>query len=258
MHIFEERYEVRLAANADEIKESQQLRYKVFIEEMGGSVTVHPEGLQLERDEFDDYCYHLLLIDRKNKSEGSNGKIAAVTRLMPGSDAESGIGFCSAKEYDLGPLMRSRKKCLELGRTCIDKAYRNGLTLHYLWKGLGSFVSERDIDLLFGLASFPGNDVRKISMGLSFIYNRYLAPQEIRPKALKHGLIDMNLVPETEFDKIKALGQIPSLLKGYMRLGARSGEGAFMDRSLNTIDICIVIDVRQMTEKYRDYYGKAG
>ena len=110
---------------------------------------------------------------------------------------------------------------------------------------------------MFGLASFPGNNVEKISMALSFINEKYLAPTEIRPKALKNGFIDMAIVPRGEIDKSEALRQMPSLLKGYLRLGARVGEGAFIDRELNTIDVCIVIDLNQMLDKYKDYYGKS-
>ena len=254
MHIFEDRFEVRFSNSSVELKESQRLRYRVFIEEMGGRVKEKVYEQPIERDEFDVQCQHLLLIDHRKKS---GSKIVGVMRLMVRSEAERGLGFSSAKEYNLGPLMKSHEKCLELGRTCIDSSYRNSLALHYLWKGIGSFAKENDIDLLFGVASFPGNDVKRISMALSLIHNNYLAPIKIRPKALKSGFVDMNLVPKNDIDDKKALSQMPSLLKACLRLGATVGEGAFMDQILNTIDVCIIIDLNHMTEKYRDYYGKS-
>ena len=256
MYIFEDGFEVRIAKNTEEIKESQKLRYEVFIEEMGGYTQSEASELQLERDEFDEHCQHLLLIDRNTKVGKSDGKVVGVMRLMLGSEAELGKGFCSAQEYDLGVLIKSGKKCLELGRTCVDPSYRNGLALHYLWKGLGSYATSKDVDLLFGLASFPGNNVDQISMALSLMHVKYLAPKRIRPKAITECAIDMEIIPKTKIDKLKALGQMPSLLKSYLRLGAMVGEGAFIDRVLNTIDICIIIDLHQMPEKYREYYGK--
>ena len=257
MYLYENRFEVRFAETSAEIKRSQELRYKVFIDEMGGHSCQRNSEPFLEKDEFDDQCRHLILIDHEKNEKKVTQKIIGVIRLILGSKAKLGLGFCSSREYDLKLLVSSGQKCLELGRTCIDKSYRNGLALHYLWKGLGSYTKANGVSFMFGLASFPGNDVKKISMALSFINEKYLVPTEIRPKALKNGFIDMAIIPRDKIDKLEALRQMPSLLKGYLRLGARVGEGAFIDRELNTIDVCIVIDLNQMLDKYKDYYGKS-
>ena len=60
-----------------------------------------------------------------------------------------------------------------------------------------------------------------------------------------------------EINKSNALKQMPSLLKSYLRLGAKVGEGAFVDKEMNTIDILIMIDVSNMTNKYKMYYEKS-
>ena len=257
MYLYENRFEVRFAETSAEVKRSQELRYKVFIEEMGGRPCERNSEPFLEKDEFDDQCRHLILIDHKKTGKKVSQKIIGVIRLILGSEAKVRLGFCSSREYDLNLLVSSGKECLELGRTCIDKSYRNGLALHYLWKGLGSYTKANGVKFMFGLASFPGNDVKKISMALSFINEKYLAPPEIRPKALKSGFIDMAIIPRGEINRSEALLQMPSLLKGYLRLGARVGEGAFIDRELNTIDVCIIIDLNKMLDKYKDYYGKS-
>ena len=93
-------------------------------------------------------------------------------------------------------------------------------------------------------------------MALSFIHHEYLAPSEIRPKALKDGFIAMNIIQKSAINKLNALKQMPSLLKSYLRLGAKVGEGAFIDKELNTIDILIIVDVLNMTKKYKVYYEK--
>ncbi len=257
MYLYENRFEVRFAETSTEVKRSQELRYKVFIEEMGGRPCQSSSEQYLEKDEFDDHCRHLILIDHKKNGKKVIQKIIGVIRLILGSEAKLRLGFCSSREYDLNLLLSLGQNCLELGRTCIEKPYRNSLALHYLWKGLGSYTKANDVSFLLGLASFPGNDVKKISMALSFINEKYLAPPEIRPKALKNGFIDMAIIPRSEINRSEALLQMPSLLKGYLRLGARVGEGAFIDRKLNTIDVCIIIDINQMLDKYKDYYGKS-
>ena len=257
MDLYEDRFEVRFAETSAEVQKTQELRYRVFIQEMGGQSCSRKGEALLEKDDFDEYCKHLILIDHKKKTKKLCEKIVGVMRLILGSDAKLRLGFCSSREYDLDSLISSGKKCLEIGRTCIDKSYRNSLALHYMWKSLGSYTKENNVLIMFGLASFPGNDVMKISMALSFINEKYLAPSKIRPRALKSGYTDMGIVPKDKIDKVEALKQMPSLLKGYLRLGAVVGEGAFIDKILNTIDVCIVIDLDKMLDKYKDYYGKS-
>src|SRR3569623_1670693 len=52
-----------LATTSEEIREVQQLRYKIFIEAMGLSTLTNPNGI--DQDEFDAYCDHLIVRDTK-------------------------------------------------------------------------------------------------------------------------------------------------------------------------------------------------
>ena len=257
MNLYQKRFEIRFTQNKNELIESQKLRHKVFIEEMGGSKKNLSVVSNLESDKFDEFCRHLIIIDHKNSKQLPNGKIIAVTRLMLTKDSKNGIGFYSSQEFNLNPITSTNKECLEIGRTCIDHEYRNTLILHYLWIELGSFCSKRGVEILFGVASFSGNNIKKIEMALSHIHNDYLAPPKIRPMALEHGYIKMSIIPKDEINKSNALKQMPSLLKSYLRLGAKVGEGAFVDKEMNTIDILIMIDVSNMTNKYKMYYEKS-
>lgn len=256
MNLYQNRFEIRFAQNKIEIIESQKLRHKVFIEEMGGLRNNLSLVSNLESDKFDDFCRHLIIIDHKNSKQFPNGKIIGVTRLMLIEDSKNGIGFYCSQEFNINSIISTKKECLEIGRTCIDNEYRNTLILHFLWIELGSFCSKTGVKILFGVASFSGNNVKKIEMALSHIHNNYLAPPKIRPMALEHGYIKMNIVPKDKINKLNALKQMPSLLKSYLRLGAKVGEGAFMDKELNTIDVLIMIDVSNMTNKYKIYYEK--
>ena len=256
MNLYQKRFEIRFTSNKNELIESQMLRHKVFIEEMGDINKNVQSFSNLEKDEFDNHCRHLIIIDHKNSKKFSKSKIIGVTRLMLSDDSKNGIGFYCSQEFNLNPIISSKKKCLEIGRICIDYHYRNTLILHYLWIELGGFCSKNNVELLFGVASFNGNNVKKIEMALSYIHNKYLLPSKIRPIALKHGFIEMNIIPKAEINKLNALKQIPNLLQSYFRLGAKVGEGAFMDKVLNTIDILIMIDISSMTNKYKTYYEK--
>ena len=50
-----------LASTPEEVREVQRLRYKVFVEAMGLETLQNHEGL--EKDEFDEFCDHLIARD---------------------------------------------------------------------------------------------------------------------------------------------------------------------------------------------------
>jgi putative hemolysin len=50
---------------------------------------------------------------------------------------------------------------------------------------------------------------------------------------------------------------LPPLVKGYLRSGAMIGEGAFVDHDFNTIDVCIIMPVEQITGRYLSRFSAA-
>ena len=69
-----ERFSVGWAKHQDEVREAQRLRYQVFVEAMGLESLQNSEGL--EKDDFDDYCDHLLVRDTRTlKVVGTNDSV---------------------------------------------------------------------------------------------------------------------------------------------------------------------------------------
>ena len=62
-------------------------------------------------------------------------------------------------------------------------------------------------------------------------------------------------MPEEAVDARAALAAMPPLIKGYLRLGARFGEGCVVDRDFATTDIFVVLPVEAISERYIAYYG---
>lgn len=249
------RFEVRMAKTDTDIAAAQRLRYRVFVEEMGANASQKEHDLRQEIDEYDAYFEHLLLIDTQAEGTLCN-EVIGVYRLMQSSVAAKGIGFYGASEYDLSKLHNTNKEALELGRSCIAQEHRGGLGMHLLWDGLGDYVTKHDIGVLFGVASFHNADVEPIAEALSYLYQNHLAPEEIRVTALPEHYVDMNRVPASQIDTRAALRKIPSLIKAYLRLGGYVGDGAFVDRDFNTVDVCLIMDTATMVEKYRAFYGR--
>ena len=77
-----DQFEVRLALDDTEILAAQRLRYKVFIEEFGASLPKNDKNERLERDKFDQYCDHLILIDKCSKNYSDGPPVVGTIRLM--------------------------------------------------------------------------------------------------------------------------------------------------------------------------------
>ncbi|WP_170390089.1 GNAT family N-acetyltransferase [Ruegeria arenilitoris] len=244
-------FTVKLAETDEELRAAQRLRYDVFVRELGGGgeMVDHAEGL--ERDQFDPYFDHMLAHD------DVTGEVVGVYRLLPGDRVAEVGRFYSEDEYDLTVLKNSGRKLLELGRSCLHPDYRGGTAMYHLWNGLAKYVSEREIEVLFGVASFHGTDVKHLAQPMSMLHHNHLAPPELRVRAQPDVYQNMNLVPKDALDRRSAMLQVPALIKAYLRLGGFVGEGAFIDHAFNTTDVCLILDTTRMNERQRRIYGGA-
>mgnify|MGYP001619588478 FL=1 len=116
-------FETRLATDETDMLAAQRLRYRVFVEELGGDGPLVDHVHRLERDEFDAVVDHLILVDNR-RSRDDLDHVVGVYRLLPGERAaEFGRFYCDS-EYDLAPLRASGRSLLELGRSCVDPVFR--------------------------------------------------------------------------------------------------------------------------------------
>lgn len=251
------RFTVRLADSDADVAAAQRLRYKVFVEEMGAQADADERADRCERDEFDPYFDHLLLIDNERAETDPMDSVAGVYRLMTGAMARRGIGFYGASEYDLGKLQTYPRETVELGRSCVAPEHRGGTGMHLLWSGLGQYVAERNIEIMFGVASFPGADIDRLAEPLSYLHWNHLAPADLRVRTQPDHFVAMDILPPEQVDRARALQGIPALIKAYIRLGGFVGEGAYVDHDFNTVDVCLLMDTTRMVERYREFYSRA-
>jgi putative hemolysin len=244
-----DRFTVRIAETAADHRAAQALRYDVFVRELGagGDLVDHAAGL--ERDEFDDFCDQMIVCD------AATGQVVGVYRLLRDDQAAKAGRFYSEGEYDLAALRASGRRLLELGRSCLHRDYRGGLAMHVLWSALADYVARHGIEILFGVASFHGTDAARLAPPLSLLHHAHLAPSDLRVRALPEGFHPMDLIAPGDLDRVAAMVQVPSLIKAYLRLGGVVGEGAFIDRVFNTIDVCLILDTARMTDRQSARYS---
>lgn len=248
-------YQVKLAETEEERAAAQRLRYRVFVEEMGAGATPEQRAARREWDAFDPFFDHLILLTTEPVADPLD-RVVGVYRLMTRRAAREGIGFYGAAEYDLGVLEASPRESVELGRTCVAAAHRGGPALHLMWNALAEYVLARDIEILFGAASFAGVDPAPYAEALSLLHHRHLAPPELRVRARSARRVEMDLVPAAAIDAARALRAAPPLIKAYLRLGGVVGDGAWRDDAFNTIDVCLVMDTARMKAQRRAFYER--
>lgn len=242
------------AQTPSEIRAAQALRYKVFVQELGGGGQGVDHDAGLETDLFDAHSQHLLLLDRARGSD-LNEQVVGVYRLLDRAGAQAAGRFYSETEFDLAPLLASDRPMMELGRSCLHPEYRGGMAMYYLWSALADHVMRLDVDILFGVASFHGTDTAALAEPLSLLHHRHLAPEALRPVA-KAPCAAMDRIALNKLDRKAAMLDIPALIKAYLRLGGFVGEGAYIDHAFNTTDVCLVLDLAQVTERQRNLYLK--
>lgn len=254
--IDDKRLVVRLARDARDLRAAQRLRYRVFVEELGGSGNMVDHQARLEIDAFDAVFDHLLLID-PTRTADDLADVVGVYRLLRSDKLAGGARFYSEDEFDLTPLRSTRRRLMELGRSCVDPDFRGGTAMLLLWNGVAEYVLENGVEIMFGPASFHGTDLTALAQPLSYLHHNHLAPMELRVSARAASRASMDGLALDQIDKRAALAAIPPLIKAYLRLGGYVGAGAWVDHAFNTTDVCVVMDTHAMSARHRAFYTRS-
>ncbi|GAC1328411.1 MAG: GNAT family N-acetyltransferase [Beijerinckiaceae bacterium] len=253
--------EVRLATTKKEIRKAQRLRFKVFYEEGGAKADRTAALIRRDICPFDALCDHLLVIDHAavNRLGKVKPKVVGTYRLLRQDRAQAHAGFYSAQEYDIAPLLARHggKRFLELGRSCVLASYRSKRTLELLWRGIWAYTKHHRIDALFGCASLEGTNPLAHAAALSFLSYYAGAAEEWRVRALEGQGVPMQMLARDGVDKRRALAALPALIKGYLRCGAKVGDGAVVDHQFGTTDVFIIMPVAELDLRYIEHFGGA-
>ena len=245
---------VRVATTPGEVDAALALRYRIFFEEMGATPNPDAAASRRDRDEFDAVADHLLVVDHAI-GPGPEGVVGTYRMLQPAGAAAIGR-FYTADEYDIDTITNFPGRVLELGRSCVDIAYRGRAVMQLLWRGIAAYVFHNQIDLMFGCASLPGTDPEKLATELSYLYEHHLAPPALRPRAKADRYVEMRRVPVSSFDPRRVNQTLPPLIKGYLRIGGFIGDGAVIDPQFNTIDVAMILKTDLVTDKYYRHYER--
>lgn len=235
-----ERLSVELASGSQAIEEAQALRYRIFAVELGARLK--SQAAQLDCDEFDACCQHLLV------RETRTARVVGCTRLLDDTQARALGGYYAETEFDLGSIRRLTGRLLEVGRTCIAPEYRQGAAIAVLWSGLASYVQMHQVDYLFGCASVPlGEGDAQAAAIMNRLRRQALTGEELRVTPRQPLRIPMGLGPESD-------APLPPLLKTYVRLGARACGEPYRDADFHMADVLMLLNVREMNPSYSRHF----
>ncbi len=233
------KFSVSIASDARSIDECLRLRHKIFADEMGA--TLHSIEPGLDKDRFDDFCEHLMVIEK------STDRVVATTRLLSSSEIKNTDGFYSETEFDLNNITNLEGSIMEVGRTCIHKDFRRGVVLSKLWQGIALLISLNKIDYLIGCASIPlSSGDQYINALMHHIHINYYSHSRNRVQPL----IKLAL-SQTGYSGDVIL---PALLKGYLRQGAVICGEPYWDAEFGVADVFVFLDCKKITNRYAKYF----
>jgi putative hemolysin len=234
-------YTVRFARNEKEVDAALRLRFEIFNLELN-------EGLeasfinQRDEDEFDKTCHHLIVI------ENASRKIIGTYRVRTMEMAESAFGFYSSGEFAVEDLpYEVLAESLETGRACIAREHRNSRVLFLLWKGLAMYMSEKRKRFVFGCCSLSTQDCAEGMRAMRQLVRDGFLHENLRVAPREDYICRAeDFLSEAFAADIK----LPKLFDIYLRIGAKICGEPVIDRQFKTIDFFVIVDVKNMSDKY--------
>lgn len=248
--------EVRLARDDAEIAAVQEVRFRVFYDELGARRDALHSLEERDSDRFDALCDHLLVVDTALPGP-DHRRIVGTYRLLRQEIAAKAGGFYSNDEFELEQLVARHpgQQFLELGRSCVLKEYRSKRTIEILWQGIFAYINRYSIGVMTGCASFHGTEPAAHAEALSYLAHYCRTEPQWDVRAVADRYCTMDLMAREAINTKAAIAALPPLIKGYLRLGATIGDGAVIDHQFGTTDVLIILPVSALNARYIGHFG---
>lgn len=238
-----DQFKIKIAVTEEDIQKAQKLRHDVFLEEGLGETLVSG----LDEDEYDKLADHLMIIDEDTQI------VVGTYRLISSLKSEK---FYSQNEFHLDGFLNHEGTKLEMGRACTHSEYRNGRTMDLLWQGLSEYIERTRTRYLFGCSSIASEDPKYVFSIAKSLYKKDQLKMDwnIEPVG-KYALDDQGEVfgsaePMDGFSK-----QLPPLLRSYLHAGSHVYGYPAYDKDFRCFDLLTVLDLTQLTSKFRQRYN---
>ncbi len=240
-------YILKTAETSEEIIESCKLRHKIFFQDQ--EATTNRFGLDVDR--YDTHFDHLIIIHKASK------RIIGTYRL---SLYDPTLSY-SRTEFDLSPIEALPGPHLELGRACVDSAHRTGTVISLLWRGIIDYMNISGAHTLFGCSSISTDSAEKMAMVYKYFQDRGALSEMSLATATKNFIMPDFLPTLKMFEGalstekiLEAETLIPSLLKSYIKMGAKIVSEPAYDKKFNCVDVLTLLKKEDMVNSLARRY----
>ncbi len=215
----------------------------MFCEELAGRST----KTGLDFDKYDTVCDHLIIIHKESKTTVGTYRINL---------SQTPSELYTNSEFEIAEWVgRQTNSFIELGRACIHHEHRRGIVISLLWRGIAEYMKMANADLLLGCSSVKVTDTRSAAMVFKYFeINGHLSPEIFNPRKkfqMKDFLFWMMVFSKglNENQMLEAEEKIPSLLKSYIKAGAKVASYPALDMDFNCIDLITTLKRSEMDHK---------
>ena len=134
------RHTVRFTRDPEDVIAAQRLRFKAFIAARPGAAVTGDRAEGLDRDAYDDLCWHALVEDTES------GELLCCFRMMRLSGgSEIGRSY-SAQYYELSALADYPAPMVEMGRFCMAPGVRDPDVIRAAWAAMTAYVEAEGVE----------------------------------------------------------------------------------------------------------------
>lgn len=252
IYIEKKNFIVKTTDSPAELQEALKLRHDVFLEEL----LKKKKRSGVDRDKFDKHCDHLIIIDKRIN------KVIGTYRLQSSLHTKK---WYTATEFHMRHIKKLPGNKLELGRACVHRDYRNGITIALLWDGISAYIAASESSYLFGCSSIKTLDREEMKLIYNYLkLNGHVSDEHrVRPKGkfkvpgLKKQ-VKRNTRTYDSLENSVIKEKIPSLLASYLKVGAKVCGIPARDKSFKCIDFLTLMNVDDIATAYRRKHNVVG
>lgn len=232
-------FALKTASSMDELLAVFKLRYQNFLEHVTG------DEHSYDWDEFDHICDHLII------EEISTKRIVGTYRILSSLYVDK---FYSSSEFNLSEFLKVDGVKNELGRACIDQAFRNGHVIDLLWRGIAEYGNLTNGQYLFGCSSVDTTNINIAFNLYEFMKEKGYCEDKFDVTPVAKYQMDFSTCQRDESIDLKKL--IPPLLRSYITAGSRVIGQPALDKDFECIDFLTIMNLDDLTSMYKKRYFK--
>ena len=161
------------------------------------------------------------------------------------------MGFTSETKFNMTNFKNNCSgQWLEMSRACVDPNYRKYHVINLMWAKIISFIQKNQVRYLFGCPRINQPSPEKVGAIFEFLKQHYWAQETFQVKPLKNTVYNYQ-ISKTKLSEREMLRLLPSLIKGYLKMGALICSEPAWNELFKTSVIFMMLDIEKMNSSFK-------